>query len=325
MALLSRVAESLYWLGRYVERAENTARLLDVTYHGSLEPNHGELPGASNTWEALIKTLGLEATYSETHTDHSEESVVEYLTVDRANPSSIVSALGIARENARSVRDYLSSETWVAMNRLYHSASQRNIALIRSDGLYDFCEIVRQGAHLFAGTAENTSLHDEGWHWLHTGLYLERADMVTRIVDSKYHLLMTSLDEVGGPYDWHQWQALLRSVSGYEAYRRTHPGGVDAASVISFLLLDSRFPRSLRGSLEGLREAVDNATEGAAPRLRNPPMRLINGLTNRLTYETAESVVATGLHEYIDEVQHALAEVSTSVSEAFFWSSLSAA
>jgi uncharacterized alpha-E superfamily protein len=325
MALLSRVAENLFWLGRYVERAENTARLLDVMYHGSLEPTADGLPGARNTWEALIQTLGLEADFVERHGEATEDAVVEYLTVDRLNGSSIVTALGAARENARSVRDYLSSETWVSINRLYHAASQRNIALIRSDGLYDFCEIVRQGAHLFAGTADGTSLHDEGWQWLQCGLHLERCDMVTRIVDSKYHLLMDSEEEVGGPYDWYQWAALLRSVSGYEAYRRTTPGGVDAVSVISFLHLDGRFQRSFRGSLENMARALSLATEGAAPRLRNPSMRLVTGLTNRLQFETAESIVAAGLHEYMYDVQITLAELSRAVSEAFFWSSLSAA
>lgn len=325
MALLSRVAENLFWLGRCVERAENTARLLDVMYHGSLEPTAEGLPGARNTWEALIQTLGLQSDFTERHGEATEDAVVEYLTVDRLNSSSIVSALGMARENARSVRDYLSSETWVSVNRLYHAASQRNIALIRSDGLYDFCEIVRQGAHLFAGTADGTSLHDEGWHWLQCGLLLERCDMVTRIVDSKYHLLMTSEEDVGGPYDWYQWAALLRSVSGYEAFRRTNPGGVDALAVISFLVLDSRFPRSFRGSLEKMATALTLATDGAAPRLRNPSMRLVTGLTNRLQFETAESIVAAGLHEYMYDVQNTLADLSRAVSEAFFWSSLSAA
>ncbi len=323
--LLSRVAESLFWLGRQVERAENTARLLDVAYHGRLEPQGADVVGARNTWEALIATLGLGQAFGALYHEADEASVVEFLTVSRANSSSIVSALASARENARGVRDYLSSETWVAINRLYHATSQRNLHLIMADGLYDFCDMVRQGAHLFDGTAEATCLHDEGWQWMRAGELLERADMVTRIVDSKYHLLMDSVDEVGGPLDRYQWIAVLRSVSGYEAFRRTHASGIEPAAVIEFLLLDDRFPRSARRAVEDLASTIDQATEGAEPRLRNPVMRLVSDLQNRLEFVSADALIAEGLHEFIFETQETLAALNTAVHNAFFWSSASAA
>lgn len=325
MALLSRVAESLFWLGRFVERAENTARLLDVTYHGRLEPGTIDVVGAKNTWEALITTLGFNRLYAELHADVTEQGVIDFLTVDRRNPSSIVSALTSARENARGCRDQLSSETWVAINRLHHATAGRNLHLILADGLYDFCDTIRQGAQTFHGTAENTSLHDEGWYWLRTGVLIERADMVTRIVDSKYHLLMTSLEEVGGPLDRYQWGAVLRSVSGYEAFRRTHAGGIDAPAVVGFLLLDRKFPRSLRACVDALRDVLDQATEGAEPRLRNPAMREVTALQNRLQFATEEAIIGGGLHESLATTQAALATISHALSEAFFWASSSAA
>ena len=325
MALLSRVAESLFWMGRYVERAENTARLLDVTYHGRLEPGTIELVGATNTWEALITTLGLSRLYKELYPEVTEQGVIDFLTVSRANPSSIVSSLVSARENARGCRDQLSSETWVAINRVHHATAGRNLHLILADGLYDFCDSIRQGAQTFHGTAENTSLHDEGWHWMRCGVLIERADMVTRIVDSKYHLLMSSLDEVGGPLDRYQWGAVLRSVSGYEAFRRSHVDTMDAASVVGFLLLDRQFPRSLRACVDSLRDVLDKATEGAEPRLRNPAMREVTGLQNRLQFETEETVIGEGLHEKLAETQETMARISQAVSEAFFWATPSAA
>ncbi len=324
MALLSRVAESLFWLGRYVERAENTARLLDVTYHGRLEPFHVEVAGATNTWSALVSTLGLTAEYEAEHGEVNEAGVIRFLTEDRGAPSSIVSALASARENARSVRDFLSSEAWVAINRLYHSAAQRNYHLIMADGLYDFCDLVRQGAQLFHGTAESTSLHDEGWHWLQTGVFLERADMVTRIVDSKYHLLLESPSEVGEPFDNYQWSALLRSLSGFEAYRRTHVGGINAPSVIEFLLLDARFPRSLRACIDGLYASLDQATDGAEPRHRNKPLRLVTDMRNRLQYETEDSLIESGLHQFAIYTQSQLGEVTAGLAGAFFWSASAA-
>jgi uncharacterized alpha-E superfamily protein len=223
------------------------------------------------------------------------------------------------------VRDYLSSETWVAINRLYHATSGRGMHLIMADGLYEYCDAVRQGAQLFHGTAESTSLHDEGWYWLQSGVYLERADMVTRIVDSKYHLLLDAPEEVGGPLDRLQWGALLRSVSGYEAFRRTHPAGVEPAAIVEFLVLDTRFPRSLRSCVDNLLFALDQATDGAEGRLRNAPLRRVTDLRNRLQYETVDSLITNGLHEFLDEAQTTIASVSLSVSQAFFWSADSAA
>ncbi len=325
MALLSRVAESLFWLGRYIERAENTARLLDVTYHGRLEPGTMELAGATNTWEALIRTLGFVHLFEELHAEASEQSVIDFLTVEKRNPSSIVSTLTAARENARGCRDQLSSETWVAINRLHHATAGRNLHLILADGLYDFCDTIRQGAQTFHGTAENTSLHDEGWYWLRSGVLIERADMVTRIVDSKYHVLMTTADEVGGPLDRYQWGAVLRSVSGYEAFRRTHPEGIEAPAAVGFMMLDTQFPRSLRASIGGLRDVLDKATDGAEPRLRNPAMRQVTALQNRLQFETVDSLIGGGLHESLAHTQESLAEISQSVSEAFFRVAASAA
>jgi uncharacterized alpha-E superfamily protein len=307
-------------MGRYVERAENTARLLDVTYHGHLEPQSGEVFGATNTWQALTATLGLDTFYAAQNDTFNEAGVIAFLTVGRDNSSSITMALLSARENARSVRDYISSETWIAINRLYHATAGRNLHLIMADGLYDFCDAIRQGAQLFHGTAESTSLHDEGWYWLRTGVQLERADMITRIVDSKYHLLMSSLDEVGGAVDRYQWNAVLRSVSGYEAFQRTHAEGVDGPAVAEFLLLDARFPRSLRASVDGLLEALSHATEGAQPRLRNPSMRLVTQLQQRLQFETAETLLTAGLHEWVASAQDTLAQATSALSEAFFWS-----
>jgi len=318
MQLLSRVAENLFWLGRYVERAENTARLLDVTYHGRLEPTASEVVGATNTWEALVATLGLEREYQAHDYTSPETGVVEFLTVDRRNPSSILSAVVQARENAASVRDYLSSETWVAVNRLYHSIASSNIYLILADGLYDFCDTVRLGSHLFSGTADATSLHDEGWHWLRAGIYVERADMVTRIVDSKYHLLMASPEEVGSPVDRFQWVAVLRSVSGWEAYRRSHDE-VDPSGVVEFLLLNEAFPRSLRAAIDALAACLESATSGADRKLRNPPMRRVSELQSRLEFGTAESLILHGLHEFLDDMQEGLAALTAEVSSAFFW------
>ncbi len=323
--LLSRVAESMSWLGRYVERAENTARLLEVTYHGKLDPAAGDLAGATNTWEALVATLGATARYEASHDRYDETDVIAFLTLDRNNTSSIVSSIGAARENARSVRNLISSETWMAINRLYHTVSKASIHLITRDGLYEFCDTVRTGTNLCAGAIRQTSLHDEGLHWLWVGASLERADMVTRIVDSKYHVLMNGDEEVGGPLDRFQWVALLRSVSGWEAYLQLWPLGPDATGVVDFLLLNPMFPRSLRAAVDELLRSLDAATAGAEASLRNEPMRLITSLQNQLRFNTPESLIEAGLHEQLADVQRRLALVTDSVQRCFFWAAAGAA
>jgi uncharacterized alpha-E superfamily protein len=325
MALLSRVAESLFWLGRYVERAENTARMLDVTYHGRLEPGSSDVAGALNTWEALVSALGLSRAFADSGSTYDEPTVVAFLTVSPENGSSIVSSLRLGRDNARSVRDFLSSEAWTAINRLYHATSNRNLDLIMADGLYEFCDEVRQGAQLFQGTVDATSLHDEGWHWLKSGQAVERADMITRIIDSKYHLLLASIDEVGGSFDRFQWMALLRSVSAFEAFRRTHPPGFDHVAILDFLVFSLTFPRSLRASVESLHRMLDQATHGADNRLRNPVLRVVTDLENRLRFDNAESLVASGLHEFTSDAQGTLADISMRVSQSFFWAGGNAA
>jgi uncharacterized alpha-E superfamily protein len=323
--LLSRVAESMLWLGRYIERAENTARLLEVTYHGKLDPSASDLAGATNTWQALITTLGATAAYEARNDGYDETDVIAFLTLDHDNAASIYSSIAAARENARSIRNLVSSETWMAINRLYHAVSNTSIHLIARDGLYEFCEAVRTGANLCAGAIRETSLHDEGLQWLWAGAALERADMVTRIVDSKYHVLMNGVEEVGGPFDRLHWVALLRSVSAWEAYMQLRPLGPDAVGVADLLLLNPQFPRSLRSAVDDLHRSLDAATAGADLRLRNEPMRLVTDLQNQLRFTTAETLIEAGLHERLSDVQRRLALIARSVQQCFFWTASGAA
>lgn len=318
MALLSRVAERLWWLGRDLERAESVARLLNVTYHGRFDPGQAELLGASNTWEAMLATLGQLDGFRALDRPFSDAAAVAFLALDTENPSSVRSSLRQARENARSVRDYLSSETWEAVNRAYREIADVPTDRVTRDGLHDFCDTVLRSVNAVRGTIDSTCVHDEGWWWLIAGTTLERCDMSTRIVDAKYHLLLGEHGEVGGPEDRFQWAALLRSVSGWEAFRRLYPEGITPRAVTHFLLLDPAFPRSLRAAVESLATALDRATAGADPALRNPPMRAVTQLQNRLRFESAESLIAGGLHESLDGIQLDLSEVNQRVGEAFF-------
>lgn len=321
MALLSRVAEALYWFGRALERVDATTRLLTVTYHGRLQGQPVEIAGAANTWEALLLTLGIDEEFRERHGDAlTEAKVVEFLTIDDDNPSSIRCAMRQARENARSVRDFLSSETWISVNRAYRDLQTWTPGAVQGDGLFNFCDSVLTAIQAVHGTAEATCLHDEGWAWYLAGSALERGDMATRIVDAKYHLLLDDSERVGTPEDRFQWAALLRSISGWEAYRRLHPEGIWPAEVAHFLLLEPRLPRSLLASVDLLGAALQTATADVPPDARNPVMRSVSLLQNRLRYETADGLIRGGLHEALEGYQTELEHLHTVTRETFFCS-----
>ena len=238
--LLSRVADSLYWMGRYIERAENVARFLDVNHNLMLD-----LPqGYQDQWQPIVDTTGDRALFEKRHGSASRENVVKFLAFDSGYPNSICSCILAARENARSVRETISSEMWEQINTMFlliTGESQKHVL----GNLPAFCHQVRMACHLFHGITEVTMTHNEAWHFIRLGRNLERADKTTRILDVKYFILLPSVRDVGTPYDDVQWTAVLKSVSGFEMYRKRH-GRISPERIVEFLLLDGEFPRALR-------------------------------------------------------------------------------
>ena len=238
--LLSRVANAVYWLGRYIERAENVARFLDVNHNLMLD-----LPqGFADQWQPIVDTTGDRALFLERYGVATRENVVRFLAFDPEYPNSIYSCVLAARENARSVRETISSEMWEQINALYLliTAERRNLA---PADLPAFCQQVRMGCHLIHGILHVTMSHNHAWQFIRLGCQLERADKTTRILDVKYFILLPSLSDVGTPYDDVQWSAVLKSVSGFEMYRKRH-GRISPEKIAEFLLLDAEFPRALR-------------------------------------------------------------------------------
>ena len=209
--LLSRVANSVYWLGRYIERAENVARFIDVNHNLMLD-----LPsGSADQWRPIVDTTGDHAEFAKRYGAATQENVVRFLAFDPQNPNSIYSRVLTARENARSVRETISSEMWQQINSLYlliTGASRQTVP----ESLPQFCHTLRMACHLFQGITEVTMSHNEGWHFIRLGTTLERADKTTRILDVKYFILLPAISDVGTPYDDVQWSAVLKSVSGFE-------------------------------------------------------------------------------------------------------------
>ena len=311
--MLSRVAESIYWMARYIERAENIARIVDANYH--MIP---DLPaGVGEQWEPLVVTTGDEELFKEFYDEFTRENVVNFLAFDPRNPNSILSCLYAARENARSVRELISSEMWQQVNTFYLMLKEHS----RKDGAIElphalFVDIM-MASHLFAGLTENTMTHGEGWEFARLGRMLERADKTARIIDVKYFILLPSVDYVGMPYDHILWGALLRSASAFEMYRKRY-GQIVPDQIIEFLVLDNEFPRAIHHCLIMAELALRNISGTTRGRFNNRAEQVLGRLLADFDYTQVEEIKSIGLHEFIDNLQTRLNNVSTAVRENFF-------
>ncbi len=248
--MLSRVAENLFWIARYIERAESASRLLDVNYYATLEG--GNL--VQEQWSPLLTITGSQEEFRQHHTKADSKSVPFWLAFDLYNPSSIRSTLTQARENARSLRDRISSEMWECINKAYHELCFDTDAIMANDALHEYCNRVRDTSHLFFGIALSTLLRDEGWQFLRLGQLIERADNLLRILQVRYQKTGTSV--VAEALENHRWMALLKTVSAYEAYRKRYHTRLEPQNIAEFLLLDSTFPRSVIYAVEGVRDSL---------------------------------------------------------------------
>src|SRR5215467_10556085 len=240
--LLSRVADSLYWMARYIERAENVARFVGVNLHLMLDlPSYEE-----KQWQPIVDTTGDANVFLERYEQATQETVIEFLAADDKYPNSIFSCIRAARENARSVREIISSEMWEQVNALYLLV--RESRGLSPDALPRYFHDVRMACDQFQGVTDSTMTHNEAWHFIGLGRTLERADKTTRLLDVKYYILLPSLRDVGTPYDEIQWSAVLKSVSGFEMYRKKH-GRISPTHLVDFLLFDNEFPRAVRYSI----------------------------------------------------------------------------
>ena len=313
--MLSRVANSLFWLGRYAERAENYARFIDVNINLMLDLP----PGMKEQWKPLVKTTGDYEHYLSKHKDFSRESAIHFLAFDRENANSIISSIQFARENARIVRENLANETWQNLNDLYHyvNNSLKRKVWLKEDAS-KFFQKVKQGVQLLYGLSYNTAPRMQGWYFSQIGQLLERADKTSRILDVKYHTLLPSVEEVGSPLDFLHWAALLKSVSGFNAYRKCY-GKIEPASIVEYLVLDKYFPRSI---LYCLTTAELNLHEisGSAGRsgYSNPAEKALGNLRSQLEFADVNDVINFGLHEYMDQLQAKLNEISGAIHNQYF-------
>lgn len=310
--MLSRVADSIYWLNRYVERAENIARFVDVNLNLLLDSP----PGVQQQWRPIVLTTGDLALFQERYGEPTADSVIQFLTFDTEYSNSIISCLRLARENARSVREIISSEMWEQVNTFYLKVKDASHSYSLSH-LPGFFADVKLSSHLFAGIMDATMSHNEGWHFGRVGRLLERADKTARILDVKYFILLPSVQDVGTALDELQWIALLKSASGYEMYRKCQHR-ITPQSVASFLILDRQFPRSIQSCLLEAEWSLHQITGTSSGTWSNPAERTLGKLRSELDFITIEEVVQSGLHEFLDQIQTQLNLVGKKIFETFF-------
>lgn len=311
--MLSRVANSVYWMCRYIERAENVARFISVNLN--LLP---DIPLAENLqWEPMIATTGDREFYEDQYADYSRENVVQFLTFDRDYSNSIISSLWAARENARSVREIISTEMWEQLNRFYIELKEAEYSGFADNDPHKFFQMIKMRGHMFSGLLYSTMSHSEAWHFARMGMMIERADKISRILDVKYFMLLPKSDYVGSPYDNIQWAAVLKSASAHDMYRKRFHR-ITPTNVADFLIFDRDFPRSIRHCVGTAFDSLHRITGSPYGSADNKAEKYLGRLTADLNYADIEDVLAAGVHEYLDSLQTRLNEAGEAVSATFF-------
>ncbi len=328
--MLSRVADALFWMARYYERAENNARLIDVNMNMMLDMGRTmpEAKSGEGGWNPIIRMASpfrdFRAIYSKTTSD----AAIEWLTFSHQNPNSIASCIGRARENARAMRDVMSSEMWEQINTTYLQLKESSLQTIKKEGEHTYFRRIREASQLFQGMVKSTFPHDEAFQWIELGTYLERADATSRLIDVKYYILLPSLDEVGGPIDQVQWIAVLKSCSAYEAYQRRYVARITPSRVAEFLVLNESFPRSVRFCFDRVHQslhsiaAAHGAESGHEIGGAVGPEIVAEKVRDKLSQTTMIGIVKSGLHEYMQDLQNECAHISGKITESYFQGAL---
>jgi len=314
--MLSRIADSLFWIARYMERAEDTARILDVNYHMLLEPLTVQPQSVRLRWGPLVAISGDQARFAGHYEEADANNVFEFLAFREDNPNSILSCVQMVRENARTIRDRISRELWEDINSLYHTVMGFKPEEEIEVGPHRFCNAIRFGSHRFHGVADDTLPHDEGWHFLQAGRALERAEMTARIVDVEYHQLLESAAVAS---DYHQWMAVLKSVAAYEVYRRQYHARIDPEKVAELLILHPQHPRSIRYNIAGLQAALRAISGSHADSYANEAERLAGKAHETLMYDRIQDIFARGLHPFLTQLQRTCRSIGEHVARTYFY------
>ena len=313
--MLSRTADHLFWMSRYTERAENTARMLDVNYQTALLPQSADVAQAG--WEGLLTISELMPAYRKKYGDVTPRNVIDFMVRDENNPSSILCCLRAARENARAVRGTLTTETWETLNATWLDLGQELKRKSFERDPSQFFEWVKFRSHLSRGVAIGTMLRDEAFHFYRMGTFLERADNTARLLDVKFQAVhsdfSTTATDLDQEYDFYQWSAILRSVSDFEIYRKAYRDVIKPDLVAELLILRPDMPRSLAACVN---EVVENLEAVASERSPESP-RLAGKLRAELQFTSIEEIRAIGLHAFLTQFLDRVNNLGGRISQDF--------
>ena len=311
--MLSRVADSLYWMSRYLERAEHTARLIDVNLHQMLEQT-----GMDTTmrWELLLKSL---------HMSPSEEVndayiVTELLTFNQSNPSSIVSCVAAARENARQIREQISSEMWEQINQLYLHVKDTTMAEMWFGEPHQFLSSIKAGVHLFQGITDATMSHSEGWHFIRLSRFLERAMATASLLDVYFRELLSTQqpsEHDSGQPNYLNWVGLLRSCAAFEAYCKVYTAVMQPDHIAEFLLLNAESPRSIRFCAAMMQMALQNIAHATNTRSPSKAERVVGRLRASLDYDQIDEIISGDMHAYLENIRRQCGQIHEAIYQTY--------
>ena len=317
--LLARVADSVYWMSRYVERAEHVARVLLV--NSNLLMDVGELDPQlrDRLWMGALHLLSMELPES-TSTEDLGQRVCRYMTLDTSNPNSIVSCITRARENARSIRENISAEMWENLNTLYWSMKTDDAVTRFEETPTEVFRGVMSGCLLFQGLADQTMAHGQAWLFMQVAKYLERIDITTRILESKHEILNVAEVHLEAPLRNIHWMAVLRSCCSIETYRRMYVGDLEPLRVATFILFEATFPRSIRYSVSHAHNAMEKIRRILNPNELDPAERILGRLEARLEFAEVREVTQNGLAVYLQRIREQSTEASMTLQKTYFLS-----
>ncbi|MBB1440869.1 alpha-E domain-containing protein [Shewanella sp. SG41-4] len=306
--MLSRVASTLYWQARYLERAENTARIINVNSHLLLDLPKSVVLG----WEPIVDILSNRELFYSLHDDATEHAVISFMVTDKANPSSIISSLSAARENARTIREIIPREAWEQINALYLYATENQKNVFSRRQRYDYLNKIILANQTITGMLAGTMTHDDCYEFICIGSNIERADMTTRIIDVRSASLLPDIEHELSAFDNIQWMSVLKSLTGYQMYRREMRLRINRADVLKFLLQEEHFPRSLRHALQQVERRLERL-----PR-NHDISKALQGANKQLMSAKPEKLKQDKLHEFIDQMQIELDNLHDSISHTYF-------
>lgn len=311
--MLSRTADNLYWLSRYVERAEYLARILEVTQRLTTLPI--AYSGETNEWESALATAGCAAAFSAHYSEANEETVTEFLCFSTANPSSIRNCFEMARTNARAVRTALTMEMWDAINGTWLQLKRFGNGPTSREEFIQFLRWVQEASLRFDGRAYRTMLRNDAYWFSRLGLYQERADNTARILDVKFHLLLPTNERVGGPLDYFQWAAILRSVSALTAYHWVYKESVKPWLIADLLMLKDEMPRSLASCCGNLVQNLDYIAQAYGR--QGPAQRQARAVRTKLQNSRMDDIFQQGLHEFIGDFISSNNRLGAAITEQY--------